>query len=146
MPNNNKQSCSCQTCLRNLLFQLVQRVSLHFKSPYLYSFCTKKVFPKFLLPFESQASFQSEEFSSYDYAPRSLSLIACSLSSLRAHAHAKTILTCFRYQASIQSINLVSTEIPAYHRIDGILPTSSPGSSRFPIWRRQERRPWHTAN
>ena len=24
-------------------------------------------------------------------------------------------------------------------------PTSSPGSSRFPIWRRQERRPWHTA-
>ena len=25
------------------------------------------------------------------------------------------------------------------------LPTSSPGSSRFPIWRRQERRPWHTA-
>ena len=23
--------------------------------------------------------------------------------------------------------------------------TSSPGSSRFPIWRRQERRPWHTA-
>ena len=24
--------------------------------------------------------------------------------------------------------------------------TSSPGSSRFPIWRRQERRPWHTAN
>ena len=26
------------------------------------------------------------------------------------------------------------------------VPTSSPGSSRFPIWRRQERRPWHTAN
>ena len=24
-------------------------------------------------------------------------------------------------------------------------PTSSPGSSRFPIWRQQERRPWHTA-
>ena len=23
--------------------------------------------------------------------------------------------------------------------------TSSPGSSRFPIWRRLERRPWHTA-
>ena len=23
--------------------------------------------------------------------------------------------------------------------------TSSPGSSRFPIWRPQERRPWHTA-
>ena len=26
-----------------------------------------------------------------------------------------------------------------------IFPTSSPGSSRFPIWRRQARRPWHTA-
>ena len=30
------------------------------------------------------------------------------------------------------------------HR-DGTGATSSPGSSRFPIWRRQERRPWHTA-
>ena len=55
----------------------------------LYLFCTTKVFPKFLLPFESQASFQGEEFGSYDYAPRSLSLVACSLSSLSAHAHAK---------------------------------------------------------
>ena len=68
--------------LRNLLFHLVQRISLYF-------FCTTKVFPKFLLPFESQANFQSEEFDSYDYAPWSLSLIACSLSSLSAHTHAK---------------------------------------------------------
>ena len=45
------------------------------------------VFPKFLLPFESQASFQSEEFGSYDYAPLSLSLATCSLSSLNAYAH-----------------------------------------------------------
>ena len=48
-----------------------------------------KVFPKFLLPLESQASFKSEEFGSYDCAPRSLSLVTCSLSSLSAHAHAK---------------------------------------------------------
>ena len=62
---------------------------IHFKSPDLYLFCTTKVFPKFLLPFESQANFQSEEFGSYDYAPWSLWLVACSLSSLSAHAHAK---------------------------------------------------------
>ena len=85
-PNNNKQPCSCKTSLRNFLFHLVQRISLHFKSPDLYLSCTTKVFPKFLLPFESQASFQSEEFGSYDYAPRSSSLVA---SSLSAHAHAK---------------------------------------------------------
>jgi len=81
-PNNNKQPCSCQkTSLRNLLFHLVQRICLHFKSPDLYLFCTTKTFPKFPLPFESQASFQSEEFGSDDYAPPSLSLVACSLSS-----------------------------------------------------------------
>ena len=72
-----------------MLFQLVQSISLHFKSPYLYLFCTTKVFPKFLLPFESQQSFQSEEFGSYDYAPRSLSLDVCSLSGPGAHAHVK---------------------------------------------------------
>ena len=83
-PNNNKQPCSCQTSLTNLLFHLVHRISLHFKSPDLYLFCTTKVFPKFLLPFQSQASFQSEQFGSYDYAPRSLSLVACSLSSQRS--------------------------------------------------------------
>ena len=88
-PNNNKQPSSCQTFLRNVLFQLVQRIILHFKSPYLYLFCTTKVFLKFLLPFESQPSFQSEEFGPYDYAPRSLSLVACSLSGLVAHGHAK---------------------------------------------------------
>ena len=70
--------------LRNLLFHLVQRTSLHFKSPDLYLFCTTKVFRKFLLPFQSQASFQSEQFGSYDYAPRTLSLVACSLSSQRS--------------------------------------------------------------
>ena len=63
--NNNKQPCSCQTSLRNLLFHLVQRISLHLKSPDLYLFCTTKVFPKFLLPFE--ASFQSDDFGSNDY-------------------------------------------------------------------------------
>ena len=83
-PNNNKQPCSCQTSLRNLLFHLVQRISLHFKSTDLYLFCTTKVFPKFLLPFQSQANFQSEQFGSYDYAPQSLSLVACSLSSQRS--------------------------------------------------------------
>ena len=88
-PNNNKQPCSCQTSLRNLLFHLVQRISLHFKSPDLYLFSTTNAIPKSLLPFESQARFQSEEFGSYDYAPRLLSLVACSLSSLSAHAHAK---------------------------------------------------------
>ena len=31
------------------------------------------------------------------------------------------------------------------NKSSGKPPTSSPGSSRFPIWRRQERRPWHTA-
>ena len=62
---------------------------LHFQSPDVHLLCTTKVFPKFLLPFESQASFQSEEFGSYDYATRSLSLVSCSLSSLSAHAHAK---------------------------------------------------------
>ena len=50
------------------------------------------VFAKFLLPFESQASFQSEEFGPYDYAPQPLSLVACSLSGLNAHAHAKKTL------------------------------------------------------
>ena len=83
-PNNNKQPCSCQTSLRDLLFHLVQRISLHFKSTDLYLFCTTTVFPKFLLPFQSQASFQSEQFGSYDYAAPSLSLLACSLSSQRS--------------------------------------------------------------
>ena len=85
-PNNNKQPCSCNTSLRNFLFHLVQRISLHFKSPDLYLFCTTKVLSKFLLPFESQASSQSEEFFSYDYTPRSSSLVASSLSE---HAPAK---------------------------------------------------------
>ena len=80
-PDNNKQPCSCQTSLRNLLFHLVQRISLHFKSTDLYLFCTTKAVPKFLLPFQSQASFQSEQFGSYDYTARSLSLVACSLIS-----------------------------------------------------------------
>ena len=83
-PNNNGQPCSCQTSLRNLLLHLVQRISLHFKSPDLCLSCTTKVFPKFLLPFQCQASFQSEQFGSYHYAPRSLSLVACSLSSPRS--------------------------------------------------------------
>ena len=60
-----------------------------YQSPYLYLFFTTKVFPKFLLPFQSQASFQSEEFGPDDYAPRSLSPVECSLSGLGAHAHAK---------------------------------------------------------
>ena len=52
-------------------------------------------FPKFLLPLESQSSFQSEEFGPYDYAPLSLSLVTCSLSSLSAHVHAKkTAVDC----------------------------------------------------
>ena len=83
-PNHNKQPCSCQTSLKNLLFHLVQRISLHFKSTDLYLFCTTKVFLKFLLPFQSQASFQSEQFGSYDYAARSLSLVASSLASQRS--------------------------------------------------------------
>ena len=61
---------------------------LHFKSPDLYLY-NEGLSRKFLLRFESQASFQSEEFGSYDYATRSLSLVVCSLSSLSAHAHAK---------------------------------------------------------
>ena len=69
-PNNNKQPRSCQTSLRNLLFHLVQPISLHFKSSDLYLFCTTEVFPKFLIPLQSQASFQSAQFGSYDYAPR----------------------------------------------------------------------------
>ena len=90
-PNNNKQPYSCQASLRTLLFHLVQGISLHFKSPDLYLFCTTKVFPKFLLPFKSQASFQSEEFGSNVYSPSSLSLVACFLSSLSAHALTKKI-------------------------------------------------------
>ena len=70
--------------MRKLLFRFVQRISLHFKSPDLYLSCTTKVFPKFLLPFQCQASFQSEQFGCYDHAPRSLSLVACSLSSQRS--------------------------------------------------------------
>ena len=94
-PNNNKQPCSCQTSLRNLLFHLVQPISLPLKSPDRNLFCTTEVFPKFLLLFECQASFQSEHFGSHDYAPLSLSLVVCSLSSLSAHAHAKkTLLRC----------------------------------------------------
>ena len=91
VPNNNKQPCSCQkTSLRNLLFHLVQRIRLHFKSPDLYLFCTTTIFPKFPLPFESQASFRSEEFGSHDYAPRSLSLRSRALYQVAvAHAHAK---------------------------------------------------------
>ena len=53
------QACSRQTSFRNLLFQLIQCISLHFKSPDLYLFCTTKVFPKFLL---LSIYFQSEEF------------------------------------------------------------------------------------
>ena len=73
-----------QTSLRNLLFHLVQRISLHVKSTDLYLFCTANVFPKFLLPFQSQASFQSEQFGSYNHAAQSLSLVACSLTSQRS--------------------------------------------------------------
>ena len=62
-----------------MLFHLAQRISLLFKSPDLYLFCTTKVFPKLLQPFESQASFQSKEFGSYDlYAPQLLSLVVIS--------------------------------------------------------------------
>ena len=39
--------------LEKLALSLVQRISLHVKSTDLYLFCTKKVFFKFLLPFES---------------------------------------------------------------------------------------------
>ena len=61
----------------------------------LYFFWTTKVFPKFPVPFESQARFQSEEFGSYDNAPLSLSLVTCSLSSLSVHPHAKkTAVDC----------------------------------------------------
>ena len=83
-PNNNKQPCSCPTSLRNLLFHPVQRIGLLFKSTDLYLFCTTKVFPKFPLPFQSQASFQRGQFGSYDYAARSLSLVAFSLTSQRS--------------------------------------------------------------
>ena len=38
-----------------------------------------RIFPKFLLRFESQASFQSEEIGSYDYAPLSLQVLVCIL-------------------------------------------------------------------
>ena len=85
------QACSCQTSLRNLLFQLIQCISLHFKSPDLYLFCTTKVFPKFLL---LSIYFQSEEFGSYDYAQWSLSLVARSLSNLSVFAHAKKTPVC----------------------------------------------------
>ena len=84
-----KQPCSCQTSLKTLLFHLVQRISLHLKTPDLHLFCTTKDFPTSQLPFESQARFQCEEFGSYECAPRSLSLVACSLSSLSAHAYTK---------------------------------------------------------
>ena len=55
---NNKQPCSCQTSLKNLLFHLVQRISLHFKSPDLYLSCTTKVFPKFLPHFNVKEAFK----------------------------------------------------------------------------------------
>ena len=48
--------------LEKLALSLVQRISLRFKSTDLYLFCTTKVFPKFPLPFQSQASLQSEQF------------------------------------------------------------------------------------
>ena len=88
-PNNNKQPCSCQTSLRNLLFHLVQRIS-HFKSTDLYLFCTTKVFPKFLLPFQSQASFQSEQFGSL-WLCSTVAVTGRVLfdKSAVAHAHAK---------------------------------------------------------
>ena len=105
-PNNNKRPCSCQTSLRNLLFHLVQRISLHFKSPDLYLSCTTKVFPKFLLPFQCQASFQSEQFGSYDYAPRSLALVACSLSSQRSRMlMQKRPLFCIRGETRSVVVN-----------------------------------------
>ena len=70
-------------------------LSVQITSAGLYFFWTTKVFPKFLLLFESQANFQTEEFGSYDYALLSLSLVMCSLSSLSAHAHAKkTAVDC----------------------------------------------------
>ena len=43
-PNNNKQPCTCQTSLRNLLFHLVQRISLHFKSTDLSYFVQRRSF------------------------------------------------------------------------------------------------------
>ena len=85
-PNNNKQPCSCQTSLRNLLFHLVQRTSLHFKSPDLYLSCTTKVFPKFLLTFQFQASFQSEQFLCTTVAVTGRVLF---VKSAVAHAHVK---------------------------------------------------------
>ena len=92
-PNNNKHPCLCQTSLRNVLFHLVQCISLHFKLPDLYLSCTTKLFPKFLLPFQCQASFQSEQFGSYDYAPCrchwSWAGRVLFVKSGVAHAHAK---------------------------------------------------------
>ena len=105
-PNNNKQPCSCQTSLRNLLFHLVQRISLPLKSPDRNLFCTTEVFPKFLLLFECQASFQSEEFGSHDYARLSLSLVVCSLSSLSAHAHAKKTPVALRMMVKFNVLEL----------------------------------------
>ena len=96
--NNNKQPCLCQTSLRNSPFNLVECISLHLKSPDLYSFCKTKVFPKFLLPSESQESL----FGSYDYAPWSLSLVAWS--SLDAHAHGKK-------ETPLQSIKNISFQL-----------------------------------
>ena len=71
---------------------ILEKCALSTRSAHHYLFYTTKVIPKFLLPFESQASFQSEKFGSCDYAP----LVACSLSGLGAHAHAKRPLLAAR--------------------------------------------------
>ena len=119
-PNNNKQPYSCQTSLRNLLFHLVQRISLYFKSPDLYLFCTTKVFPKFLLPFQSQARFQSEQFGSYDYAPRSLSLVAYPLSSQRSRmlTQKRPLFLVLTLEGSLIITDSPSTDttLPLYNR------------------------------
>ena len=43
-PNNNKQPCSCQTSLRNLLFHLVQCISLHFSQQIFTYFVQRRSF------------------------------------------------------------------------------------------------------
>ena len=52
--NNNKQPCSCQTSLRNLLFHLVQRISLHLESP---AATTREVVRKWIVFAPSQRTF-----------------------------------------------------------------------------------------
>ena len=73
--------------------------------------------------------------------------LLCQKFPFKRRSLTKTRRTIDNNKSTFLSAILLLPEFHCSRKLISIVsPTSSPGSSRFPIWRRQERRPWHTAN